>query len=81
MKAEGLLGRVLLSHDAGWYHVGEAGGGEFRPYTTLFTRMVPALEQAGLTKDEISAILVDNPRRALTGEPSERSGGAHWTTG
>jgi len=81
MKAEGLLGRVLLSHDAGWYHVGEAGGGEFRPYTTLFTRMVPALEQAGLTKDEISAILVDNPRRALTGETSERSGGAHWTTG
>ena len=27
MKAEGLLGRVLLSHDAGWYHVGEPGGG------------------------------------------------------
>ena len=68
MKAQGLLGRVLLSHDAGWYHVGEPGGGEFRPYTTLFTRVVPALEQAGVTKEEIRQILVDNPRRALTGE-------------
>jgi len=68
MKAEGLLGRVLLSHDAGWYHVGEPGGGEFRPYTTLFTRVVPALEQAGVTNEEIRHILVDNPRRALTGE-------------
>src|SRR4029453_8387301 len=23
MKTEGLLGRVLVSHDAGWFHVGE----------------------------------------------------------
>jgi phosphotriesterase-related protein len=68
MKTESLLERVLLSHDAGWYHVGEPGGGEFRPYTTLFTRLLPALEQAGLTKDEIRSMLVDNPRRAITGD-------------
>jgi len=67
MKAEGLLGRVLLSHDAGWYHVGEPGGGDFRPYTTLFARVVPALEQAGVTKNEIKQILIDNPQRAVTG--------------
>ena len=30
MKAQGLLGRVLVSHDAGWYRVGEPGGGQFR---------------------------------------------------
>ena len=70
MKAEGLLGRVLLSHDAGWYHVGEQRGGEFRPYTTLFTRAVPALEAAGVTKEEVRQMLVENPRRALTGEKS-----------
>ena len=29
MKEAGQLGRVLLSHDAGWYHVGEPGGGEY----------------------------------------------------
>jgi phosphotriesterase-related protein len=67
MKTEGLLGRVLLSHDAGWYHVGEPGGGEFRPYTTLFTRLIPALADAGLTKEEVRRMLVENPRRVLTG--------------
>ena len=65
MKAEGLLGRVLVSHDAGWYHVGEPRGGTFRPFDTLFTRFVPALGDAGFSKDEIRQLLVDNPRRAL----------------
>ena len=27
MRAEGLLGRVLVSQDAGWFHVGEPNGG------------------------------------------------------
>jgi phosphotriesterase-related protein len=67
MKAQALLGRVLLSHDAGWYHVGEPDGGQFRPFDTLFTRFVPALVDAALTKDDIRQLLVDNPRAALTG--------------
>ena len=67
MKAQGLLGRVLVSHDAGWYRVGEPGGGQFRPFDTLFTRFVPALANAGLTKEDVRLMLVDNPRRALTG--------------
>jgi phosphotriesterase-related protein len=66
MKAEGLLGRILVSQDAGWYHVGEAGGGTFRPYDTLFTRFVPALREAGFTDGDLRQLLVDNPRRALT---------------
>ena len=65
MKAQELLGRVLVSHDAGWYRVGEAGGGQFRPYDTIFTRFVPALTAAGVTRDEVSQLLVDNPRQAL----------------
>jgi len=65
MKAEGLLGHVLVSHDAGWYRVGEPGGGEFRPYDTLFTEFVPALKASGFGEGEIHTLLVDNPRRAL----------------
>ena len=65
MKAEGLLGHVLVSHDAGWYRVGEPGGGEFRPYDTLFTAFVPALKASGFSDAEIRQLLVDNPRRAL----------------
>jgi phosphotriesterase-related protein len=72
MKAQGLLGRVLVSQDAGWYHVGEPGGGRFRPFDALFTRFVPALTEAGLTREEIRQLLVENPRRALAGEAEAR---------
>ena len=66
MKADGLLERVLVSHDAGWYHVGEPGGGQFRPYTTLFTDFVPGMKSAGFSDAEVRQLLVENPRRALT---------------
>ena len=65
MKAESLLGHVLLSHDAGWYRVGEPGGGQFRPYDTLFTAFIPALKAAGVSDAEIRQLTVANPRRAL----------------
>jgi phosphotriesterase-related protein len=66
MRDAGLLGRVLLSHDAGWYHVGEPGGGDYRPHDLLFTEVVPALQARGLTAAEIARLTVENPRRALT---------------
>jgi phosphotriesterase-related protein len=66
MKSEGLLGRVLVSHDAGWYHVGEPGGGTFRPYDTLFTEFLPALEGVGFTDDELRQLTTVNPAEALT---------------
>jgi phosphotriesterase-related protein len=67
MKSQGLLERVLVSHDAGWYRVGEPGGGQFRPYDTLFTTFVPALKAAGCTDADMRQLLVANPRRALGG--------------
>jgi phosphotriesterase-related protein len=66
MRRRGLLDHVLVSHDAGWYNVGEAGGGQYRGYDTLFTRFVPALKRAGLSEQEVRLLLEENPRRALT---------------
>jgi phosphotriesterase-related protein len=66
MRKAGRLDQVLVSHDAGWYHVGEPDGGDFRAFDTLFTAFVPALKSAGLTEAEVHQLLVDNPRRALT---------------
>jgi len=66
MKEAGLLGKVLLSHDAGWYRVGEPGGGQYRPHDTLFTEFIPALKAAGFTNQEIQHMTVENPRRAFT---------------
>jgi len=65
MKTQQLLDHVLVSHDAGWYHVGEPGGGQFRPYTTLFTDFIPGLKSAGFSDAEVHRLLVENPRRAL----------------
>jgi phosphotriesterase-related protein len=66
MRKAGRLDRVLVSHDAGWYRVGEPNGGAFRPFDTLFTTFVPALKSGGVSQAEIDQLLIDNPRRALT---------------
>lgn len=66
MRRAGLLDQVLVSHDAGWYHVGEPGGGSFRGFGTLFEELLPALRRAGVSEGEIRRLLVENPRRALT---------------
>lgn len=66
MKERGLLGRVLLSQDAGWYQVGEPGGGSFRPYDTLFEQFLPALKGAGVSEDERTRLTVSNPAEAFS---------------
>jgi predicted metal-dependent phosphotriesterase family hydrolase len=66
MRAARHLDRVLISHDAGWYHVGEADGGTYRPHDTLFTAFIPRLRTAGFTEAEIRQLVIENPRRALT---------------
>jgi phosphotriesterase-related protein len=69
MRRSGHLDHVLVSHDAGWYRVGEPDGGAFRPFDTLFTKFVPALRAAGVPNADVDRLLVDNPRRALAGQP------------
>jgi phosphotriesterase-related protein len=66
MKERGYLGRVLVSQDAGWYHIGEPNGGDFRSYETLFTEFIPELRRQGFTEEETSLLLVANPRDAFT---------------
>lgn len=66
MKQAGYLSRVLLSQDSGWYHVGEPGGGSFRPYDFLFVEFLPLLRQAGVSATEIETIMIRNPRAVLT---------------
>lgn len=65
MKKQGLLSRVLVSHDAGWYHVGEPEGGKFQPFNRLFTEFIPALKQKGFTQKEIDQLLIQNPMEAF----------------
>lgn len=66
MIGYGFLDRLLVSQDAGWYHVGEPGGGTYRGYTFLFDEFLPALRRKGLSASHTKALLVTNPARALT---------------
>lgn len=65
MHAAGQLHRTLVSHDAGWYHVGEPDGGTIRPFTTIFRQFLPALRKAGVSAAEKRQLIVDNPRTVL----------------
>jgi phosphotriesterase-related protein len=65
MRENGLLDRVLVSQDSGWYHVGEPGGGRYRGYDAMFTNFIPALRAAGCNAKQIDQLLVANPQRAL----------------
>ncbi|GIU74076.1 MAG: aryldialkylphosphatase [Bryobacteraceae bacterium] len=60
MQRQGLLGRTLVSQDAGWYHAEIPGGGEYRGYTYIYTDFLPAFP-AEIRRQ----LVVDNPRAAF----------------
>lgn len=57
---------MLVSQDAGWYHVGEPRGGKIRPFDTVFTAFIPALRGRGFTTTEIDTRFIDNPATAFS---------------
>jgi phosphotriesterase-related protein len=65
MKDNGFLKQTLISQDAGWYNVGEPNGGNFRGFTGIFEKFIPALKAAGLTNAEVDELLVNNPKESL----------------
>jgi phosphotriesterase-related protein len=65
MKKEGLIGKVLFSHDAGWYKPGEQNGGEFRGFTDIEEFLIPALEKNGISQHDIYQIFTLNPAEAF----------------
>jgi len=65
MIQHGFLQQILISQDAGWYHVGEPGGGQFRNYEFLFSHFVPTLKKSGISEAQIRTLLISNPKRSL----------------
>jgi phosphotriesterase-related protein len=65
LRENNLLNKILLSHDAGWYHPGEENGGEYRGYTTLFKKLIPLLRKENFSEKEINQLLVINPSEAF----------------
>jgi phosphotriesterase-related protein len=65
LKRENCLHRVLLSHDAGWYDPSKPDGGEFRGFTVLFRKMIPAMEHEGFSEAEIMQLIQENAANAF----------------
>ncbi|MBS1812216.1 MAG: phosphotriesterase [Acidobacteria bacterium] len=65
LAQQNLLSRVLVSMDAGWYHVGEPQGGKYRDYNSLFTDFLPLVKKQ-LSAKQIQQLLNDNPHKALS---------------
>ena len=63
---KGFAEHVILSQDVCFRSTLHAHGGN--GYDYLLTDVVPRLREAGMSENTIRTILVDNPRRALTGE-------------
>jgi len=64
LKSAGLLHRVLISHDAGWYDP-EKPDGEFVGYTNIFKELFPRLKQKGFVEKDVDQLLVKNPGEAM----------------
>ena len=65
MKEQKLLHKVLLSHDSGWYHVGEPGGGSYNDYNTIADKLIPAMKENRFTEKEIQQLFITNPANAF----------------
>lgn len=66
MAEKGLLDQLLLSHDnCRRTHLKIAGGSGYDLVVTVFAAK---LRERGLSQEQIEMLLVDNPRRALTGQ-------------
>ena len=65
MLDAGLVSRVLLSQDRGFYDPAQPGGGIPRPYTYLCDVFIPMLRAAGVDEGAIYQMTCVNPFRAF----------------
>ena len=65
MVDNGFEDKLLLSQDAGWYNVGEPGGGNIRGFEYLVKDFVPLMLKRGFNQELVDKILVKNPAKAF----------------
>lgn len=65
MQEAGFGGRVMLSHDRGWFSPAEPGGGTPKPFTYIHETFLPRLRAAGIAEAEIQRLTVTNPFNAF----------------
>lgn len=63
-REQGILDRILISHDAGWYDPQKTNQ-TIRAYTAIFTQLIPALKTEGFKQEDFDLLLKKNPARAF----------------
>ena len=61
--ADGHVDRILLAHDICTKHRLKAYGGH--GWDHIISRVVPWMKRMGVTEDQVTAMLVENPKRIL----------------
>ncbi len=64
-KTNGILDRILISHDAGWYDPKKKIQ-TIKPYTAVFKKLYPELKSRGFTDDEFNLLISVNPSKAFS---------------
>lgn len=65
-KEKGFLEQILISHDAGWYDPAKPNGGDFQPFTNIFEKLIPVMNQQGFTVQDWDLLLKSNPKKAFS---------------
>lgn len=66
LNSNQLLHKTLISHDAGWYTVGETNQDSYKPYTPIFDLLIPLLKRRGFSTEDFNQLLIENPQKAYT---------------
>lgn len=64
-KENGILRNILISHDAGWFDPVKPGGGDFQPFTNIFEKLIPILNERGFSEKDWNLLLNKNPKLAF----------------
>jgi len=64
-KTNGILDRILISHDAGWYDP-QKQIQTIKPFTSIFNKLYPKLKSLGFTNDEFKLLMTINPSKAFS---------------
>ena len=65
MVDAGYADQLMISHDAGWYQVGEERGGEVRDYEYIPEMFLGKMRAVGLDEEVVCRLTVENPARAF----------------
>lgn len=64
-KNNGILNKILISHDAGWYDP-QKENQKITPYTAIFKQLYPELKSRGFSEDELKLLISVNPSKAFS---------------